>query len=101
MGWEKRHNRRYYYRKRREGRQVISEYLGYGAVGELAAQWDASVWQGRRSADAAFAKMREEHDADDQLYRVVADNVDTLAIAYLLMYGYHTHKGTWRRYRNA
>ncbi len=27
MGWEKRGNKQYYYRKRREGDRVVSEYL--------------------------------------------------------------------------
>ncbi len=33
MGWEQRGNRRCYYCRRRQGGQVISEYVGAGEVG--------------------------------------------------------------------
>jgi len=34
MGWEKRGNRIYYYKKRRVGKKVISEYFGNGILAE-------------------------------------------------------------------
>lgn len=40
MGWERRGNGYYYYRKRREGHRVISEYVGNGRAAEVAAAMD-------------------------------------------------------------
>jgi len=65
MGWEERRGRKYFYRKRRNGGRVVSEYLGAGP------------------------------DAVDQACHLIRTLVD----AVLLLNGYHTHKGQWRKKR--
>lgn len=99
MAWEKRGNRYYYYRKRREGRRVVSEYVGAGDLAEAIAALDAwdrieqeverEIWQRKKESEAeVIAEM-------DQL----GDLLRALTHAALLTAGYHTHKGQWRRKR--
>ena len=38
MGWEKRGNGLYYYRKKRMGQRVVSEYMGTGLFGSIVFQ---------------------------------------------------------------
>ena len=40
MAWEDRNGRLYYYRKRREGKRVVSEYVGNGFAGMMAEELD-------------------------------------------------------------
>ena len=40
MAWEARGNKSYYYRKRRIGRRVVSEYVGSSETAELIAGMD-------------------------------------------------------------
>ena len=46
MGWETRGNNTYYYRKRRVGPSVVSEYAGSGKAGLLAERIDT---EGRKT----------------------------------------------------
>jgi hypothetical protein len=99
MAWENRNGRHYYYRKRRVGRRVISEYQGGGAYGALFAELD------EYDRDQLQAKQRAERGelarwmACDQEVNRVLDLCTDLASAALLVSGYHTHKGQWRRMR--
>lgn len=99
MAWENRNGRQYYYRKRRVGRRVISEYQGGGAFGALFAELD------EYDRDQARAKRRAERRemtrwmACDQEVNRVLDLCTDLASAALLVSGFHTHKGQWRRMR--
>ena len=99
MGWEERGGRSYYYRKRREGRRVFSEYVGSGELAELAATLDVldrlereaerEVWRQERQAEAQVAAEMDR----------LGDVVRAVTRAALLTTGYHTHKGQWRRRR--
>jgi len=97
MGWEKRGNRKYLYRKRRIGRRVVSEYVGRGEVAELVCERDGMnrIERDLRTAEAAAARERQRNiDAEiDRLGRL------TRALTYgmFLLSGYHTHKGQWRK----
>ena len=96
MSWERRGNRRYYYRKRREGDRVFSEYVGAGDLAETAATLDALEREFRR----AERQRREELRALDAQIDEVCDLIRALTYAALLVSGYHTHKGQWRRKRH-
>jgi hypothetical protein len=95
MAWEQRSNRRYYYRKRREGRRVISEYVGSGELAEASAALRASERASRRARRRQWAALR----AFDAQVGQVCDLVQALAHGALLVTGHRLHKGQWRKAR--
>jgi hypothetical protein len=99
MGWEKRGSRRYYYRKRRIGRQVVSEYVGGGELGETAAACDTEARRNREAEKEQWRKDRHRVTAIEQAGLGIGEAIRDLAKAWLLVAGYHTHKGKWRRRR--
>ena len=99
MGWEVRGRCRFYTRSRKVAGRVVREYVGTGAVAELAAAADAlrradrrAVMEARRAEEAnwqaALAPLME-------LSRVA----DLMARTALLAGGYHRHARTWRKKR--
>lgn len=100
MGWETRGNGRYYYRKRRVGDSVVSEYVGRGPFAELEAALDL-VEQAEREAERQ--RWLREITADRELAREidrVCKMITAVCNATLLLNGYHTHKGQWRKARD-
>ncbi len=91
---------RYYYRSRREGGRVISEYLGAGAVGAAAARCDE---ERRAQIAAKFERDRAAHDEARQLEAALHDLArvsDELLVETFAAAGYHRHhRGEWRRRR--
>jgi hypothetical protein len=93
MSWERRRNRHYYYRKRRQGDRVISEYVGAGDLAQAAAALDHLEAQLRR-------RLRQERQAGRALDAQVADAchlIRALTYALLLATGHHTRTGQWRK----
>ena len=100
MGWEDRGNRSYYYRKRREGDRVVSEYVGAGAVAELVAM---AAELERESTELERRDLATEIDADLEMVHAIdaaCQLTRALTAAALLSAGYHTHKGQWRKRRD-
>lgn len=99
MAWEDRGNGRYYYRKRWRAGQVVTEYVGAGLVGQLAAHGDAQAQAkreaGRRQLQQLMARDRDIDQGLDQM----GDMLRELTTGLLLVGGYHTHKGQWRKVR--
>jgi len=96
MAWETRNNRRYYYRKRRLGRSVVSEYQGTREAGLLAAEADARRRAKREAARKRIERMKQGDRTTNRLCR----QLRTVAASILEGHGYHRHKGQWRRKRN-
>jgi hypothetical protein len=100
VAWEERNGRRYYYAKRRtpDGR-VVSEYVGTGWLGDMAARTDAisrtNAETHRRRFRAAIAPVDE---ALAMLKRLEAE-LRELVTAHLVATGHRTHKGQWRKRR--
>lgn len=99
MAWTIRNGNRYYYRKQRVNGRVVSIYCGTREQAERAAEEDKA-----RAAALATERARQvaEIQAYDELVAVVAEferNVRIVTIATLLVNGYHTHKGQWRKIR--
>ncbi|MGI9066896.1 MAG: hypothetical protein ACR2HX_10895 [Pyrinomonadaceae bacterium] len=97
MGWEKRGNHHYYYRKERYGSRVKSVYVGRGEIALLTAQLD--VLQ-REQNEAVQVKERKEQRAFDSLDQHI-DNLARLSTllteAVLIAAGFHQHKRQWRK----
>ena len=100
MGWEKRGRGRYYYRKRREGRRVIAQYLGTGELAEVLAEADHALAQERdRERELQRAQRQELRELDAKIDEA-GEVLRLLTRAVLVSWGYHTHKGTWRKRRD-
>ena len=99
MAWEERNGNRYYYRKRRVGDRVVSEYIGAGDLAEAFAVLD-EYDQVQRALERM--EWREERQAQQSI-DVLVDEVIALcqlsADAAMLDAGYYRHKGQWRKRR--
>jgi hypothetical protein len=97
MPWESRGGNRYYYRKRRDGRHVVSEYLGSGITATLIAECEAARRQEEVHARAAEHRRRAPVETARQTVRSIAGDLRTLVAAVLVANGFHQHKRQWRR----
>ena len=90
----------YYTRSRKEDGRVVREYVGGGALGQIAALEDEHERR-RRQEEAAFWK--EERDGLEELAAPVdelCEVAEVLARATLLAAGYRRHnRGEWRKRR--
>jgi hypothetical protein len=96
MGFESRGSNTYYYRKRRDGSRVVSEYVGSGPVAVLASRLDAAE---RAEEKARRAQQRGEREADealDELLDAIGAALKTAAACELVAAGCHNRKGEWR-----
>lgn len=100
MGIEARRNGKvYYYKKRREGDRVISEYVGGGLVVSLAKR-QSEIERAQREAELAQRRAERMSMAElDRQMDEFSNLVDTVIAAELLLSGYHQHKRQWRRRR--
>lgn len=100
MGWEERGNRSYYYRKRRIGDQVRSEYMGRGELGDLCAAEDRLERRARKAErDALRAAQQAEAEVDRRL-AAHEQQLRALTEAALAAAGFRKHRGQWRKRRN-
>jgi hypothetical protein len=100
MAWVKKGNREYYYRSRRVGDRVYSEYVGTGFLAELIEEQDQKErmereLERRREMEKRRAHKRLERQADE-----VYDLINTMVQAAFLVTGHHTHKRQWRKRKN-
>lgn len=97
MGIETRNGNIYYYRKRREGAKVVSEYVGSGEVAYIADHMAKREREEKREARQALTATDSQADS---LLDSFSREVDTITDSYLGLLGYHRHKGQWRRGRD-
>ncbi len=100
MGWERRGNSQYYYRKIRRGRRVVSEYVGSGEFAILTALLDEEQRADRQEQQEAERRRREEADQIDHELAQIDDKLRLLTTIMLEEAGYHRHKGQWRKQRH-
>lgn len=96
MAWEERNGKSYYYQKRREGDGVVSEYVGSGYLGTLAAQLDREGQTERATAREQWRRQQAEQVALDNEIAEYTRLVQTLTAAVLLASGCHRPKRQWR-----
>ena len=99
MGWEQRGTHRYYYRKRRVGARVVSQYVGAGALAALVASLDTLDRCGEAAERAAAREVSRPMEEADQALTDLAGALAARTRAVLLLNDYHPHQGQWRRTR--
>ena len=104
MAWEYRGNNKYYYRKRRVGSRVVSEYIGTGPAASILSNIDDRERSNRRyehiERQREFERMIEIFDEIDRIISPIDGAIKAVTNAFHLVHGYHTHKGQWRKKRN-
>jgi hypothetical protein len=100
MAWARRGSKVYFYRSRRVGDRVLTEYLGTGPAAHLA----ASLAERRKADRQALADARQQFQAcwdsaADQLRRLAVETNGLVATA-LSVSGYHCYDRRWRRRRS-
>ena len=79
---------------------MVREYVGGGALGQLAAQMDAQERQRREEEAAAWREDRERLEGLAALLDAFCEDVETVARAALIAAGFRRHKrGEWRKSR--
>jgi hypothetical protein len=99
MAWEDRNGTLYYYRKRREGGRVVSEYVGKGYAGEFAQMFDGEDRHKAEHKRRELRKAQRTATAIDATLREAEELTRLILRAHLLLAGYHFHKGQWRKIR--
>jgi hypothetical protein len=100
MAWEMRGNNRYYYRKKKVGGKVVSEYVGRGLVAQEIASMDLVGRQERNRELGVIKKERYELGLLDRQVMHSISVMNRLVGVLLIMSGFHKHKGQWRKERN-
>lgn len=101
MGFERRGNGIYYYKKEREGDKVVSRYVGSGETASLFAQLDEMS-----AAEKDYKRYEEQQrkakaEQFEKELSEIEETFENLITGYLLANGYHqTSSREWRRKRN-
>jgi hypothetical protein len=99
MCWEKRGAREYYYRKSKVGGRVISEYIGCGSLAQsVSLNIEKAKAYRERSLNLQKKVIQVEADLSQEIHQCRL-LTSTLTEAILLISGYHSHKGEWRKKR--
>lgn len=99
MGWEQRSGRFYFYEKRREGRRVVSRYVGGGVLAFMVEEMMAESRQERQRQQQAQKEIRDEQKQIDRELAGAESTLAGIVRAALRAAGFHQHKGQWRKKR--
>lgn len=100
MGWEKRGNKTYYYKKERKGGSVVSRYDGRGDLAQVFAHSDLLCWYIKKLKRDEDKAKKEAYEAIDLLIDETLESVYKLIKAVFLSTGHYQHKGQWRKRGN-
>lgn len=101
MGFERRGNGIYYYKKEREGERVVSRYVGTGETAALFAQLDEMEADKKDYERYKRNRQREETERFEKELSEIEETFDNLITGFLLANGYHqTSSREWRKKRN-
>jgi hypothetical protein len=90
----------YYYRNRRQGNKVVSEYGGGGYEGLLIEQLDQNERHKAELRRKAWQTIKAREKALDQRINEIVSAADDYVTALMLVSGHHLHKRQWRKIRN-
>ena len=99
MGLENRDGRLYYYRQRREGARVVSEYVGAGMIASGMALLDSEDRMEARERREAERHAIEAMRSEDAALDSISAMVEAIARAACVVAGFHQYKGQWRLIR--
>jgi hypothetical protein len=99
MGKETRGNNVYYYRKRRDGDRVISEYVGSGETAEIIDIASRLEQSRKQEIRAGIQAQQMSMDRINSMVDSHSEAVDSIVELHLLALGYHKHNRQWRRKR--
>jgi hypothetical protein len=100
MGWKTINGRSYYYRPKREGGRVVTEYVGGGEAASLIAQFETADRDRRDMQRHDERAERERMDAEDRAFAEWFQGVEVVANAAIEAAGFHRHhRGEWRKRR--
>ena len=77
----------------------MTDYLGCGVLGELAAELDEDERAERREVRRKCQQKIEFDERLDKNVRIATGAIKALTDATLLCHGHHMHKGQWRKTR--
>jgi hypothetical protein len=100
LGWERRGNHSYYYRKERDGSRVKSFYVGCGKIAHTISQIQESSPLLERMARTLRSPETIKHEKSEAAVKQAIDLIHFVTQATLLTAGFHTHHRQWRRKRN-
>src|SRR5262245_8130442 len=102
MGWKTINGRQYYYRSRREGGRVTTEYCGCGYPAGLFAQLDEIDRRDRLLQQLDAKAERDEWRQIDEALDDLVAAARRAASEALTAAGYHRHhRGEWRKRRGS
>lgn len=93
MAWEQRNGRSYYYAKRREGKKVVSVYLGRGTLAELAEETVLDGMMGRQQARKEKLEWQELEQLLDQVRHETTEMLKATGL-------HRPQRKPWRRKRS-
>lgn len=101
MAIEERNGNYYYYKKERDGKQVVSKYYGKGEVASLIAQMDEIERQKKERNQREEKRRREKAELFEKDLIEIETAFNKLVAAHLLINGYRqTDSREWRKKRN-
>src|SRR3954454_3977837 len=100
MAWKRIGNHSYYYRSRRVGGRVVSDYVGRGEVATLMAQVTELDRLERDERREEEQDEREAAEREEMRFAEWFAAVEDLANGALMAAGFHKHRGQWRRRRH-
>ena len=99
MGWERRGNNSYYYKKQRQGSRVKSVYVGRGEIAKMVSEIQTTSPLLERLARKIKTPDMVKYEKAEESLQQVMDLVSMITQATLLTAGFHTHQRQWRRTR--
>lgn len=99
MGWEKRGNRSYLYRKIRIGKKVKTVYVGRSELAVCLDQLDQAEREKREIQSKRRKRERQKNELIDEKLNRLSEINKKLVEALFLINGFHQHKRQWRKKR--